>query len=227
MEFYLNEEKADVIKKYFEIYPFDGITTNTKMIGALGKVAYADTIRGLRKAIGEEKKLFTQVTSDTYEDMLAEGRFIVELGGPNTYIKVPVNETGIKVLRTLHEMGYRTLGTICLTAIQAVIALQAGADYVAVFYNYMVQAGYDADKTMKDIAGYIRESSCSGQMMGVGNKKMEQFSSCISDGCTAININAGTLTEWMYNEPSVSTLKDFMSGWTETWGNIRIRDFIG
>ena len=35
MELYLNEERADVIKKYMDFYPLDGITTNPKMIGSL------------------------------------------------------------------------------------------------------------------------------------------------------------------------------------------------
>ena len=40
MELYLNEERADVIKKYMDFYPLDGITTNPKMIGSLGTVSY-------------------------------------------------------------------------------------------------------------------------------------------------------------------------------------------
>ena len=53
MELYLNEEKADVIKKYMDLYPLDGITTNPKMIGSLGKVNYADSLRTLRQAVGD------------------------------------------------------------------------------------------------------------------------------------------------------------------------------
>ena len=226
MELYLNEEKVEVIEKYFDLYPFDGITTNTKMMGALGKVDYVDTLKNLRKAVGDDKKIFTQVTSDNYDDILREAEFIVSAGGFNTYVKVPANEVGIKALKTLHEQGYKTLGTICLNSIQAIMALQVGADYVAVFYNYMVQAGYDAAKTMKDIAAYVKQSGCNGQLMGVGCKKQEQFSDCVGCVCTAINVNAGSLTEWMLNEPAVATTKSFMDGWIQTWGDTRIKDFI-
>ena len=150
MELYLNEERADVIKKYMDFYPLDGITTNPKMIGSLGKVNYADSLRTLRQAVGD-KKLFTQVTSEDYEGILQEAEYICSIAGKDTYIKVPANEVGVKAIRTLHERGYKTLGTLCFTTIQAMMALQAGADYVAVLYNYMVNAGYDASKTLKDI----------------------------------------------------------------------------
>ena len=91
MELYLNEEKADVIKKYMDLYPLDGITTNPKMIGSLGKVNYADSLRTLRQAVGD-KKLFTQVTSEDYEGILQEAEYICSIAGKDTYIKVPANE---------------------------------------------------------------------------------------------------------------------------------------
>ena len=195
MELYLNEEKADVIKKYMDLYPLDGITTNPKMIGSLGKVNYADSLRTLRQAVGD-KKLFTQVTSEDYEGILQEAEYICSIAGKDTYIKV-------------------------------MMALQAGADYVAVLYNYMVNVGYDASKTLKDIAAYVRESGCRGKLMGVGVRSQEQFSDCAGCGCQAINLNANNITEWVMNDPSVQTTKNFMDGWEETWGvGFRIKDFI-
>ena len=226
MELYLNEERVDVVKKYLDLYPIDGSTTNPKMMGNLGRTPYEKNLRLLREAVGD-KKLFTQVTSENYEDILSEARYICSIAGRDTYIKVPANEVGIKALKTLHEQGYRTLGTLCFTTIQAVMALQAGADYVAVLYNYMVSAGYDASKTLKDIAAYVLESGCHGKLMGVGVRNHQQFSDCIGCGCQAVNLNADNITQWMQNEPSVSTTRDFLDGWEATWGpGVKIKDFI-
>ena len=127
--------------------------------------------------------------------------------------------------KALHKRGYRTLGTLCFSTVQAVMALQAGADYVAVLYNYMVQAGYDAAKIMRDIAAYVSESGCNGKLMGVGVRTQMQFSDCAGCGCQAINLNADNITEWIMNTPSVCTLEDFMGGWTATWKDLRIKDF--
>jgi TalC/MipB family fructose-6-phosphate aldolase len=226
MELFLNDERVEIIEKYFDLYPFDGITTNPKMIGSFGKTDYAKTLKSLRKAVGH-KKLFTQVTSPIYEEILEEARYICSVAGVETYIKVPANETGIKAIRTLHERGYKTLGTLCFTTIQAVMALQAGADYVAVLYNYMVKAGYDAAETLSEIAAYIKQSGCNGKMMGVGVRTMEEFGACVACGSDAINLNADNITEWIMNEPSVITTKNFIDGWEATWGaGAKIRDFI-
>lgn len=226
MELYLNEERADIIRRYLDLYPIDGVTTNPKMIGSLGRVDYAQSLLRLREAVGG-KKLFTQVTAETYEDILLEAEYICSVAGRDTYIKVPANEVGIKALKTLHEGGYHTLGTLCFTTIQAVMALQAGADYVAVLYNYMVTAGYDASKTLRDIAAYIKESGCRGKLMGVGVRGHEQFSDCVGCGCQAVNLNADNVTQWMQNEPSVTTTRSFLEGWEATWGaGAKIKDFI-
>ena len=226
MELYLNEERAAVIEKYLDLYPLDGITTNPKMIGSLGRVPYEESLRLLRKAVGN-KKLFTQVTAETCEDILKEAEYICSIAGKDTYIKVPANETGVKAIKILHERGYNTLGTLCFTAIQAIMALQAGADYVAVLYNYMVLSGYDASKTLKDIAAYIQESGCNGKLMGVGVRSQEQFGDCAGCGCQAINLNADNITEWMQNPPSVATTRDFLDGWESTWGKgVKLKTFI-
>jgi len=226
MELFLNEEKVEIIEKYFDLYPLDGITTNPKMIGSFGRIEYAETLKSLRKAVGR-KKLFTQVTSNVYEEILEEAEYICSIAGYDTYIKVPANEPGIKAIKTLHERGFKTLGTLCFTTIQAVMALQAGADYVAVLYNYMVKAGYDASRTLTEIATYIIMSGCPGKLMGVGVRTMEEFGACVGCGAQAINLNAGNITEWIMNEPSVITTKDFLDGWEATWGvGTKIKDFI-
>lgn len=226
MEFYLNEPNPEIVEKYMRLYPLDGITTNPKMIGSLGRIPYADTLHHLRAAVGN-KKLFTQVTAEDYDGILQEAAYICSIAGLDTYIKVPANEVGIRALRTLHEQGYKTLGTLCFTAIQAVMALQVGADYVAVLYNYIEEAGYDASKTMKDIAAYVRESGCHGKLMGVGVRKPEQFGDCLFCGCQAINLNADNISAWMENAPSVRTTRDFLSGWEATWGkDVKIKDFF-
>jgi len=226
MELFLNEEKVEVIEKYFDLYPLDGITTNPKMIGSLGKVDYTETLKALRKTLGK-KKFFTQVTSLVYEDMIKEAEYICSIAGNDTYIKVPANEPGIKVIKTLHDRGFKTLGTLCFSTIQAVMALQAGADYVAVLYNYMIKAGYDANKVLREIAAYIKESECNGKLMGVGVRTMEEFGNCMECGVQAMNLNAYNITEWIMNEPSVNTTKDFLSGWEATWGiGARIMDVI-
>lgn len=226
MELFLNEARVAVIEKYFDLYPLDGITVNPKMIGDLGRTDYAGTLKSLRKAVGS-KKIFTQVTSPVYGEILEEAAYIRSIAGEDTYIKVPANEAGIKAIRTLHEQGVRTLGTLCFTTIQAVMALQAGADYVAVLYNYMVKAGYDASRTLTEIAAYIRQSGCEGKMMGVGVRSMEEFGACIGCGAQAMNLNADNITAWIMNEPSVSTAKAFIDGWEATWGvGTKIKDFI-
>jgi len=226
MELFLNEERVEVIEKYFDIYPLDGITLNPKMIGSLGKIDYAKTLKALRKAVGN-KKFFTQVTSPVYEEILEEAEYICSITGKETYIKVPANEIGIKAIRALHARGFRTLGTLCFTTIQAVMALQAGADYVAVLYNYMVKAGYNASRTLSEIATYINQSGCQGKMMGVGVRTMEEFGACVACGSQAINLNANNITEWIMNEPSAIITKNFLDGWEATWGTgSKIKDFI-
>ena len=225
MEIFLNSVDPEVIKNLMSIYPLAGVTTNHKMIGALGKVPYADTIRAIREACGE-KKFFTQVVSPDYEGMLKEAEYICKLAGDKTYVKLPSNEVGVKAIRTLHNSGYNTCGTLVFSTIQATMMLEAGADYVASFYSYMVNRKMDPDKMMAEIAAYIKNSGCKGKLMGAGFRTIEQVGIGIgSSDC--ININPDNLVEWMAYAPATETAQEFLDGFEEAWGvGTTILDFM-
>ena len=218
MEIFLNSADPKTVERYLEIYPLDGVTSNQKMIGLLGKTSYADTIKGLRNAC-KEKKLFTQVVSKDYSGMIKEAEYICELAGKeNTVVKLPSNEVGIQALKTLHNRGFKTCGTLVFSTIQAVMMLAAGADYVAVFYSYMVNLGLNPDKALEEIQGYIDKSGCKGKLIGAGFRNIDQIGTGIKLSPQAININPDSLTEWMHNLPSVDTTRNFIEGWEKTWG---------
>jgi len=225
MEFMLNSEHVETVKKYLALYPIDGVTTNPMMIAREGKTNFFNLIKDLRNAVGT-KKLFVQVISPVYEEMLAEAELIRNAGGENMYIKIPATETGIRATRTLSERGYNILVTVVLSPYQGVLALHAGAKYIAVFYDNMFKAGIDGDATFRQIAAYIKESGCKGKILAAGVRDHAQFGKVIENGAQAITADANFYSNQMVSVPTQEYLDQFKNAWDGAYGkDIKIIDF--
>ena len=216
-ELMLNCENSELLKKYMDIYPIDGITVNPKMVSRLKNLDFFDVVRTLRKTAGS-KKLYVQVTSPIYEEILEEADLIRKAGGEETYVKIPANEIGIKAIKTLSARGYRTTATVVYSSGQGILALKAGASYVAPFYGPMLKAGIDAETEVRRMAVYRAASGCEGKILTAACRTFEQFGRAIAAGSDALTVDPGFLTQEMNVKPSIDILNDFICSWEETYG---------
>jgi len=217
MELMLNCENPELLKQYMDLYPIDGITVNPKMVARLKQPDFFGVVKKLRELAGE-KKLYVQVTSPVYEEMLEEADLIRKAGGEETYVKIPANETGIKVIKTLSGRGYRTTATVVYSAGQGILALKAGASYIAPFYGPMLQAGIDAETEVRRMACYVKKSGCQGKILTAACRTFEQFSTAIEAGSDALTVDPNFLTTEMNVKPSADILNDFIRCWEDTYG---------
>ncbi|HWQ74679.1 MAG TPA: transaldolase family protein [Syntrophomonas sp.] len=225
MEMMLNSQKPEVVEKYLDLYPIDGVTTNPQMIGEEKGKKYFEILKSLRSVIGG-RKLFTQVVSNVYEEMLEEAELIRKIGGANTYVKVPANANGVKVIKTLTERGYDTLGTVVFTSTQGIMALKAGAKYVAPFFGPMLDVGIDADTVVSEMAQYIKKSGCQGKIMAAACRDAEQAGRAIAAGVDCLTFSPKDLDAAMTNETSDIILNMFIENWEAGQGKgVKIIDF--
>jgi len=225
MELMLNCEVIPVLEKYLDIYPVDGITTNPMMLSRRTETEYFDIIKSLRKVAGE-RKLFTQVVSPVYEEMLEEAEIICEAAGKDTYVKIPANETGIRVIKTLSERGINTLGTVVYSFVQAALCLKAGAKYVAPFFEPMVYHGMDGLAIIRQLAIFIEEGGYDGKIMAAGCRSSTQLGDLIEAGIHAVTIDPDALSNEMDVLPSVEFQTMFIERWESKFGSgTKIIDF--
>ena len=222
-EIMLNCEDKDTVAKYMDMYPFlAGVTTNPVMISRLKSTDYFGIIKGLRSVIGN-RKLFTQVTARTADEMVQEALRIREVGGENTIVKIPAVENGMKAIQTLAEQGIHICGTLCCSTIQGVLALEAGAEYVVPFYFHMLADNLDPVATTKELVAFTHVLG-RGKVMTAAHRTLEQFGECIGLGVQAATLNPGFITEGMTNACASKNLEEFLGGWASVFGDKRILD---
>jgi len=69
--------------------------------------------------------------------------------GDAVYIKVPVTPAGLAAIKTLKPEGYKITATAIYTTFQGLLAIEAGADYLAPYYNRMENLNIDSDAVIR------------------------------------------------------------------------------
>ena len=224
MELMLNCEHPETLEKYLDLYPISGVTTNPLMVSREGNIDFFKYIKTLRAVVGE-RKLFAQVVSPVFEEMLVEAEMIRDAGGQDMNVKIPATETGIKAIKALSEKGFNITATVVCSSGQGIIALMAGAKYVAPFYDPMLKAGIDADAVIRQIAAYIKESGCKGKILTAGCRNFTQLGSAVEAGSHALTVDPAFLTREMVVAPSQEYLIKFKKAWDDVHGqDVKIID---
>ena len=88
MKLIIDDAHIDLIKKIYEYYPVDGVTTNPSILAKSGRQPF-EVLKEIRSFIGEEAELHVQVVAKDADGMVDDAHRIVKELGANTYVKVP------------------------------------------------------------------------------------------------------------------------------------------
>lgn len=184
-------DTADVaqIRKIYQLFPVDGVSTNPSILAKAGRSPY-EVLKEIRSVIGEDGELFVQVTARRAEDMVKEAHRIVEELGKTTLVKVPCTPEGFKAMKMLRQEGIRFIGTAIYTAMQGWLAAKCGAEYVAPYVNRIDNMGFDGVKVSKDIHDAIAGSgydSYSG-LLAASFKNSQQVLELAKYGVKAVTV---------------------------------------
>ena len=130
MKIYLDTANLEDIKYFNTYYPILGVTTNPTILAKQGGDVI-ELLLEIRRIIGPYKDMHVQVTETEYDKIIEEAEAIIELLGKNTYVKIPATDVGLRATKYLTDKGMGVTVTAVLTAAQAMLASNSGANYVA------------------------------------------------------------------------------------------------
>jgi transaldolase len=131
----------------------DGITTNPKIMETVGDLSNgfeAACLSILEKYPSVPVSLETDLRGipipsinlmkNTVKDTLLDQSYDLKKLGRNVVVKIPICDGGLLAVRSLHDRGIETNVTACMTPYQALEAANAGATYVSLFANRMLDS---------------------------------------------------------------------------------------
>ncbi|MEQ1821263.1 MAG: fructose-6-phosphate aldolase [Fimbriimonadaceae bacterium] len=134
----------------------DGVTTNPTLIAKTGK-GFKETVLKICELV-PGGAISAEVVATDYDSMLKEALEIASWH-PQIVVKVPLIESGIKLVRTLSDKGIRTNVTLVFSVSQGLMAAKAGATYIS---NFVGRVDDMSDDGMDAVADTVAMVDCYG-----------------------------------------------------------------
>lgn len=147
MDFFLDSAIIDEVKSVYDLGLLDGVTTNPSLIAG-SKQAFKEVIKNICNVASVP--VSAEVLSTDLDQMLKEAEELCQIS-PNVVIKIPLIESGLRLLSILSKKGIRTNVTLCFSVNQALIAAKLGATYISPFIGRLDDTGYDGVSLIEDI----------------------------------------------------------------------------
>jgi TalC/MipB family fructose-6-phosphate aldolase len=218
MEFLLDTANLDEIKKYKEIVPLAGVTSNPSIIKKEGKIDFFSHMRQIREVIGSHRTLHVQVTAEDAIGMIHDAETIREKVDSDVFIKVPVSEEGLKAINVLKSKGVNVTATAIYTKFQAYLAIAAGADYIAPYYNRMENLNIDSKQVITEIAAAISRNNSQSKIVAASFKNVAQVNTAFEAGAQAVTISADILDQALAMPSIEKAMADFTTDWESVYG---------
>ena len=150
-----------------------GITTNPSILAKEERRDYREHIRDIIRLVqkwGRSLPLSVEVFTTDVDEMIRQAEdFVAEFGDyDGLTIKVPVGWDELRVVTALAEHGVAVNATCAMSLNQAVMALDAGARYISLFWGRIGDTGYDAGKVVSDVRA-VMDRAGSGAEIIVGS----------------------------------------------------------
>lgn len=224
MEYLVDTANLEAIRKFVEYYPITGVTSNPSIVKKEGKIDFIAHMKEIRSIIGQDRTLHIQVTAADVEGMLRDAEAILNRIDNQVFIKVPVTMEGLKVIKTLKAQGINVTATAIYSKSQAFLALEAGADYIAPYYNRMENLGIDPEDVIASIARMISEYGYSAKIVAASFKNIGQVNKAFLAGAQTATIDPAVL-ETAFAMPSIQkAIDDFGADWKSIYGDSTIAD---
>ncbi len=208
MEYMIDSANLEKIREINDIFPIVGVTTNPSIL-ARCNIDIVSAVKGIREIIGN-KMLHLQVLSTTFDEMIEEAKKLVEIGGENTFVKVPVSADGIKAIRYLTEKGYNVTATAIFTPQQALMAASCGAKYVAPYVNRLDNIAINGVEIASEIQKLLKESQLDCKVLAASFSTVEQIHMISLKGIGCMTIPIELFPKMIQHPLTDKAIKDFI-----------------
>ena len=220
MTLFLDTANLVEVESYLKWGCFKGVTTNQEIFKKSGEKYSKDNYhRHIRRIceLCEGLPVSVELTGSVL-GAVDEAKTLSHLAD-NVVIKVPMwnNGSGLKIIHELDKQKIKTNATVLMKSSQAIMAAEAGADYVSLFYRRICDAHSleYAKKAFTDTRKYLDDQGLKGRIIAGSIRQTNDILSVFKAGAHIVTVKPALL-ESLVNDPSTEkTIAEFDNAWKE------------
>lgn len=209
MKLIIDDAHIDQIKKIYEFYPVDGVTTNPSILAKSGRKPY-EVLREIREFIGSEAELHVQAVAKTAEGMIEDAHRIIAELGTNTYVKIPAVPEGFKAMKELNKEDILITATAIYTPLQGFLAGKCGASYAAPYINRIDNMGYNGIQVAKQMHDIFKKNNLKTEVLAASFKNSQQVLELCEYGVGASTVAPEVIEGLVKNQAITAAIEDFV-----------------
>ncbi|MBN2380694.1 fructose-6-phosphate aldolase [candidate division WOR-3 bacterium] len=214
MQLYLDTGNIDEIREIAGWGVVDGVTTNPSL---LAKEAGRGDYRALLKEICDVVKgpVSAEVTAEDAEGMLRQAKSLVNIS-EHIVIKVPCIAEGLRATAMMFEEGIRVNMTLVFSALQAILAANAGAAYVSPFVGRLDDIGHEGVDEVEKIRAVYDNYDIDTQIIFASTRHPEHALQAALIGADICTMPAKVFRQMVKHPLTDSGIKRFLDDWSKT-----------
>ena len=189
-----------------------------------GKIDFFAHMNEIRSIIGMDKTLHIQVTALDTDGILRDADTILKKVDDQVCIKVPVTLEGLKAIKALKKQGVNVTATAIYGKQQGFLAMEAGADYIAPYFNRMENMGVDPDDVISSFAEMIALYDYKTQILGASFKNAGQVDRAFLAGAQTATLDPSILSVTLKQPYILKAVEDFDADWKSVYGDVTIAE---
>jgi transaldolase len=186
-----------------------GATTNPTLL-AKEDSDPGETIRRIAEPV--DGPTSAEVVSPLRADMVAEGGALAALH-PHVVVKVPFTPDGLAATRELRSEGIRVNMTLVFSAAQALLAAEAGANYVSSFMGRVDDASIDSLSVLREIVEALHAGGSSTEVLAASIRHPMHVVTAARLGSEVATVPAKVLKQMAAHPLTTAGIERFTSDW--------------
>ena len=187
MKLFIDSANLEDIEAAFTRGVVRGVTTNPTIM-AKDQGSIEDIIRLLRR-YGDSIPLSVEVTETDVDAMYNQAHlFERTYGYIGLVVKVPIGWNELQEVRLLRQGGVKVNVTACMSYNQAIMAANAGATYVSLFWGRIRDTGQDAATVVRQVRETFDRWKCPTEIIVGSIRQMIDVNEAIQAGADIVTV---------------------------------------
>jgi len=212
MKFFIDTANIEEIKKANELGLLDGVTTNPSLISKEGR-EFKELIIEICGIVNGP--VSAEVISSDAKGMIKEARELAKLAN-NIVVKIPLIKEGLKAVKILSEEGIKTNVTLCFSAVQALMAAKAGANYISPFVGRLDDIGHDGMEIVEQILGIYENYGYETEVIVASIRNPIHVLKAALMGADIATIPFNVMEQLIKHPLTDAGLEKFLADWKKT-----------
>ncbi|MBI1861655.1 MAG: fructose-6-phosphate aldolase [Deltaproteobacteria bacterium] len=197
-----------------------GVTTNPSI---LAKEPKGDFILHMKKIVGLLREYNTlvplsiEVFSTKKEEMVRQAEtFLKELNYEKLNIKIPIGWDELEVIHSLRRRGIEVNCTCCMSYNQAMMAANAGANFVSLFYGRIRDVGYNAYQVVEETAKTLKTAGSPSEIIVGSIRHIHDINDAMKAGAHIVTVPPQFFPQMVKHPKTDEAVKQFVTDF-ENW----------